>query len=180
MWYWARRSEPTLLTAAESDQSNNLMHPPFAICLWPVSMVPSLTPPQLQKHHYPSGWNQDDPYHGNLDASSPTSGWVRSACVDSLLLWRPHRSKKRKKPCLSRNHQQILKPFCTSSHSYSLRWLTAMQNTSQCLDSNWNNIMSKDCSCPDCPVLSLKDPLWMSEIKWFAIIRTGRSKKLVQ
>lgn len=80
VWYWANSTEPTLFTAAESDQSNNLMRPRLTVCLWPVAMVPSLTAPQLQSPCYPSGWRQDDPYHSNLDPSS----WVRSCCVDSL------------------------------------------------------------------------------------------------
>lgn len=53
--YCANSTEPIFCTVAESDQSNNFMHPPFAIYLWPVAMVSSLTPPQLQNRCYPSG-----------------------------------------------------------------------------------------------------------------------------
>lgn len=66
VWYWTNSTEPTLFAAAESDGWNNLTHPSFPICLWPVAMVPSLTPLQPPNRCYPSGRSQDDPYHSNL------------------------------------------------------------------------------------------------------------------
>lgn len=112
--YWTNSTEPTLFTAAESDQWNNLTHPPLAICLWPVAMAPSLTSLQRRNRSYPSGRSQDDPYHGNLVPSSPVSGWARSCRCD----WRQSRSIIRNESlCLSKNHSQVLQPVRTSSHS---------------------------------------------------------------
>lgn len=130
--YWVNSTEPIFFTVAESDQSNNFMHPPLAIRLWPVAMVPSLTPPQLQNHRYPSGWSQDDPYHSNLDPSShsPLSlgGWGPAVLIHFCSEDRTGTEKKKKTA-----YQKIARRFIKAClHVFSqFCSLTATQTTFQ-------------------------------------------------
>lgn len=113
VWYWTNSTEPTLFTAAESDQWNNLTHPPLAICLWPVAMAPSLTPLQRRNRSHPSERSQDDPYHGNLVPSSPVSGWARSCRCD----WRQSRNIIRNRTTA---YQRITARFFTGLNVFPL------------------------------------------------------------
>lgn len=108
------------------NQTTTNMQPPLAICLWPVAMVASLTPRQLQKHCYPSGWSQDDPYHSNQDPSSHFPYvWVGEV----LLCWFTSALKteqeQRQKPIETGRYE------CECLHSFplcSLHWPTATDN----------------------------------------------------